>query len=362
MRLEQGVGKVILKAEDLDGYLTASDLEYLSRMDGLYRQAMVSFDILATSASASQKHHEEEVLIDLYNRMGLLMQEICAAEPRIQVYSFVSPQETHGEASRLIAKLRDVNTGRQEFVYYIQRAFELLFTLGFGGLEKTNKNYLIVQTPVVTPVQNFAVHKIPNVDEAVRDTVMCVMLRGALLPSMILSKEIQEYSSSGYLTPFALFKIKRDDTKSETTMEYVLDLDHSYFDLEQLDGKHLLFADPMNATGGSLVTVVKYLLEQGIMPASVKFFNVISALKGSLRVVRAIDNITIYTLWMDPSLNERAYIMPGLGDAGDRINGRDEDEHPRDMLRLVADYGTNITGLYRSQLRIIEETVLRHRQ
>jgi uracil phosphoribosyltransferase len=65
---------------------------------------------------------------------------------------------------------------------------------------------------------------------------------------------------------------------------------------------------------------------------------------------------------MDPSLNERAYIMPGLGDAGDRINGKDEDAHPRDMLRLVADYGTNITGLYRSQLRIIEETVLRHRQ
>jgi uracil phosphoribosyltransferase len=63
---------------------------------------------------------------------------------------------------------------------------------------------------------------------------------------------------------------------------------------------------------------------------------------------------------MDPSLNERAYIMPGLGDAGDRINGVDEDKHPRDMLRLIADYGTTITGLYRDQLRIIEETVLRH--
>jgi uracil phosphoribosyltransferase len=46
------------------------------------------------------------------------------------------------------------------------------------------------------------------VDEAVRDTVMCVMLRGALLAVDDLSKEIQEYSSSGYLTPFALFKIK----------------------------------------------------------------------------------------------------------------------------------------------------------
>jgi len=116
----------------------------------------------------------------------------------------------------------------------------------------------------------------------------------------------------------------------------------------------------MNATGGSLVTIVKYLLEQGVKPKSVKFLNVISALKGSLRIVRAIENVTVYTLWMDPVLNERAYIMPGLGDAGDRINGMDEENDPRDMLRLVSDYGTNITGLYRSQLRVIEQTVLQH--
>jgi Uracil phosphoribosyltransferase len=127
------VSKIILKAEDLDGYLSAKDLDYLSQMDSLYRHAMVSFNILATSTSESQKHREEQTLIDLYNRMGSLMQEICAAEPRIQVYSFVSPQETHGEVSRLIAKLRDVSTGRQEFVYYIQRAFELLLRLHSAG-------------------------------------------------------------------------------------------------------------------------------------------------------------------------------------------------------------------------------------
>jgi uracil phosphoribosyltransferase len=142
-------------------------------------------------------------------------------------------------------------------------------------------------------------------------------------------------------------------------MEYILDLERSYFKPETLDGKDLIFADPMNATGGSLVTVMKYLQDQGVKPRSVKFFNVISALKGALRVVRAIENATVYTLWMDPVLNDRAYIMPGLGDAGDRINGRDEDSSPRDMLQLIADYGTNITGLYRAQLRTIEETVLR---
>jgi len=354
------MSKIILKAKDLDGYLSASDNDYLARMDSLYRQAMVSFNILSTSRSDFELKREEDSLIDLYNTMGALMQELCAAEPRIQVYSFTTPQENHGEASRLIAKLRDANTGRQEFVYYTQRAFELLFNLTFAGAGRPKKNYLIVKTPVGIPVQNYAVHKIPDIDDQLADTVMCVMLRGALLPSMIISKEIQEYSFSGYLTPFALFKIKRDDSKSEDTMEYILDLDRSYFKLEDLDGKNLVFADPMNATGGSLVTIVKYLLEQGVKPKSVKFLNVISALKGSLRIVRAIENVTVYTLWMDPVLNERAYIMPGLGDAGDRINGRDEENDPRDMLRLVADYGTNITGLYRSQLRVIEQTVLQH--
>jgi uracil phosphoribosyltransferase len=351
------MSKVILKAQDLDGYLTEADNAHLSRMDSLFRQAMVSFNILNTASVDSARRREEAVLIELYNQMGGIMQEICASEPRIQVYSFATPQENHGEASRLIAKLRDQATERQEFVYYIQRAFELLFNLAFGGSRISNKNYLIVKTPVGIPVQNFAVHKIPNIDAQLEDTVMCVMLRGALLPSMIISKEIQEYSSTGYLTPFALFKIKRDDTKSEHTMEYILDLDRSYFKLEELDGKNLIFADPMNATGGSLVTTVKYLLDNGVKPKSIRFLNVISALKGSLRIVRAIENVTVYTLWMDPVLNDRAYIMPGLGDAGDRINGMD-DEHPRDMLRLVADYGTNITGLYRSQLRVIEETVL----
>ncbi len=163
----------------------------------------------------------------------------------------------------------------------------------------------------------------------------------------------------GYLTPFALFKISRDDRKSETDMEYVMDLDRSYFKPEELDGKDLVFADPMNATGGSLITVVKYLQELGIRPKSVKFLNVISALKGALRIARAIEGATVYTLWMDPVLNDKAYIMPGLGDAGDRINGRDEGDSPRDILQLVADYGTNVTGLYRSQLRKIEGTVLR---
>ncbi|MDR2794130.1 MAG: uracil phosphoribosyltransferase [Treponema sp.] len=346
--------KIVLKAEDLDGYLTENDKTQLVKVSALYR------DALSCYGSAVLERKQDEKLISLYNEMGSLMQEICRNEKNIRVYSFVMSHESHAEASRLISKLRDVRTGHEEFIYYTQRAYELLFNMAYGMTSGgVDKNYFFIKTPVTVPVQNYAVHKISNIDNKIMNTVMCVMLRGALLPSMIMSKEIQEYSSEGYVTPFALFKISRDDTKKENNMEYILDLDRSYFDLEALNGKDLVFADPMNATGGSLVTVVKYLLSQGVKPKSIQFFNVIAALKGALRVVRALENCQVFTLWMDPMLNDSAYIMPGLGDAGDRINGKDAaGTGQRNIMQLIADYGSNIAHLYRSQLREIEATVL----
>jgi uracil phosphoribosyltransferase len=352
--------KVVLRARDLDEYLTEADRSLVQEMDGLYEKALETMKVLNSAPNEQRQQRAKQGLIELYQVMGDRMQELIGAEPRVKVYSFQTPRAVHGEASRLIAKLRDTRTPQSEFVYYIQRAYELLFNLAYAEPDNHHKNHLIVRTPVTEPVQNFAVHKIPDVDEALENTVMCVMLRGALLPSMIMSKEIQEYTSTGYVTPFALFRISRDDSKMESNMEYILDLDRSYFELSSLDGKDLIFADPMNATGGSLVTIIQYLHSQGIRPRSVRFFNVISALKGSLRIVRAIEDATVYTLWMDPVLNEAAYILPGLGDAGDRLNGSDTEEAPRNIIQLIADYGTTVSNLYRSQVREIEETVLGH--
>ena len=61
---------------------------------------------------------------------------------------------------------------------------------------------------------------------------------------------------------------------------------------------------------------------------------------------------------MDPVLNEQAYILPGLGDAGDRLNGVDMGPEPRNMIQLIADYGSGIVNLYRDQVIEIEKTVL----
>ncbi|WP_319477487.1 uracil phosphoribosyltransferase [Marispirochaeta aestuarii] len=352
------MNKVVLTASDLDGYLTDSDKNRLDEMEAYYRKALEISAGLSETLDPAVREKGKESLISIYNTMGNFMQEITGREEKIKVYPFDTPRENHGEASRLIAKLRDMDTQQHEFIYYIQRAYELLFNLAFSGWDSSKRNYFIKKTPVTAPVQNYAVHKIPDVDEHINNSVMCVMLRGALLPSMIMSKEVEEYSSNGYVTPFALFRIQRDDSKKERNMEYLLDLDRSFFDLETLDGKDLIFADPMNATGGSLVTIVKYLSEQGIKPRSILFFNVISALKGSLRIVRAIENAYVYTLWMDPVLNDKAYILPGLGDAGDRLNGPDAHDSPRNIIQLIADYGSSVTSLYRSQVREIEATVL----
>lgn len=339
--------KIILKAEDLDGYLTADDMADLQSLDSMFKETMKSFEPV-----------DEEKIVEGYDKMGKKMQEICAKHPNIKVYSFETEEGAHAEASHVISKLRDINTDHQEFMYYSQRAYEMLFRMAYTDKHTEKKSHIFVKTPVNYPVQNYAVHKIPDIDDKIGNTVMCVMLRGALLPSMIMSKEIQDYSSNGYKTPFALFKISRNDTKNEADMEYIMDLNKSFFKLEDLDGKDLIFADPMNATGGSLVTVVKYLQSQGVKPKSIAFFNTISTLKGSIRVTRSLENCTCYTLWMDPIMNEKAYIMPGLGDAGDRLNGCDTKEAPRNMIQLIADYGHNISGLYRNQLFEIEKIVL----
>lgn len=337
---------ITLHAHDLDGYLSERDMKSLKTVSDLYEEYMRS--------CADQ---DTDRMVMLSSRIGTTLEEITCLENQIHVYSFETPREQHAEASRLIARLRNPATSHEEFLYYIQRAYELLFVHAYADKAMTTKRSIIQMTPVGDPCQNYAVHRIPDIDSLIHDSVMCVMLRGALLPSMIMSKEIQDYSSDGYITPFALFRIKRDESCTEDQMRYVLDLDKSFFRMEDLEGKDLVFADPMNATGGSLVTIVKHLESEGVRPRSIKFINVISALKGSLRVARALPNAEIYTLWMDPVLNRKAYILPGLGDAGDRLNGVDTDQ-PRNIIQLIADYGQNIVNLYRNQVREIEKTVL----
>ncbi len=80
-----------------------------------------------------------------------------------------------------------------------------------------------------------------------------------------------------------------------------------------------LVVDPMLATGGSLIAATKYLREAGVK--DIRCLTLVSCPEGVKAVLDADPDVRLYTCVIDRELNENAYILPGLGDAGDRIYG-----------------------------------------
>ena len=86
-----------------------------------------------------------------------------------------------------------------------------------------------------------------------------------------------------------------------------------------IDRHHVLLVDPMLATGGSAVDSISFLKSKGAK--NIRFMCLISAPEGIRRLQEAHPDISIITAAIDERLNEDAFIVPGLGDAGDRIFG-----------------------------------------
>ena len=83
--------------------------------------------------------------------------------------------------------------------------------------------------------------------------------------------------------------------------------------------RDMIVVDPMLATGGSAVAAVDFIKARG--GRNIKFMCIIAAPEGVERLMEAHPDVHLYVGHMDRCLNENAYIMPGLGDAGDRIFG-----------------------------------------
>ncbi|MCR4433234.1 MAG: uracil phosphoribosyltransferase [Caldiserica bacterium] len=88
---------------------------------------------------------------------------------------------------------------------------------------------------------------------------------------------------------------------------------------EHLDEKESIVLDPMLATGGSATYAVKVLKEQGAR--NIKFVCIIAAPEGVNTLFQAHPDVLVYTASVDQYLNSHGYIVPGLGDAGDRLFG-----------------------------------------
>ena len=83
--------------------------------------------------------------------------------------------------------------------------------------------------------------------------------------------------------------------------------------------RHVIVLDPMLATGGSACDAISLIKKKGAK--SIKFLCLIAAPEGVERLQQAHPDVDIYIAALDEKLNENGYIVPGLGDAGDRIFG-----------------------------------------
>lgn len=86
-----------------------------------------------------------------------------------------------------------------------------------------------------------------------------------------------------------------------------------------IDQRQVVIVDPMLATGGSAIAAIEYLHKLGV--TDIALMVLVAAPEGIEAVHRADASIPIFTCAIDDCLNENAYILPGLGDAGDRIFG-----------------------------------------
>ncbi|NLT58437.1 MAG: uracil phosphoribosyltransferase [Clostridiales bacterium] len=88
---------------------------------------------------------------------------------------------------------------------------------------------------------------------------------------------------------------------------------------EDIADREVIVLDPMLATGGTAVAAIRMIRERGVR--HIKLMNIIAAPEGVRAMQEAFPDVEIYCAALDERLDENAYIIPGLGDAGDRLFG-----------------------------------------
>ena len=192
-----------------------------------------------------------------------------------------------------LAILRDKKTGTKEFREIISELGELLCYEAM----KDAKTY---EVEIETPMEKMKVRKI-NEDNYAFVPILRAgtgMLDGIInvVPNAKIG-HIGMYRDEETFKPNVyFFKVPKDIEKRE-----------------------VLILDPMLATGGSALDAIDLLKEKGV--TKIKFLCIIAAPEGIKAVEDKHPDVQIYTTSIDNKLNEKAYILPGLGDAGDRIFG-----------------------------------------
>lgn len=189
----------------------------------------------------------------------------------------------------LIAHLRDQGSDALRFRHTIE---ELTKQLMYEALKTSS----LVQKSITTwqGKESYDV-----IDET--NIIVATVLRAGM-PMLDSAIDLLPNASAGFLA------IKRD----ETTHKSVL-----YYDrLPKCKGKTIILVDPMVATGGSMIDALELISKRE--PLKIIALNIIGSPEGLERVSSAFPEVDIYIAQIDKYLNDDKFIIPGLGDAGDR--------------------------------------------
>jgi len=196
----------------------------------------------------------------------------------------------HALAGHLLAQLRSQETAPPVFRTLAKR---LALTLALEAIRDLPTTEVVVRTPLEE-----------TTGRVLGDLVAVPILRAGLGMLEAVTELFPEVAV-GYIG------LERDEASLEP---------QSYYrKLPPVRGRHVLVLDPMLATGGSGSAATAAVREGG--PASIRFVCVVAAPEGIRRMEADHPDVPIFTAAIDRQLNERGYIVPGLGDFGDRLFG-----------------------------------------
>ena len=192
-----------------------------------------------------------------------------------------------------ISRLRDKTTGTNEFRTLVS---EIAMLMGFEALRDLPTELVEVETPIETTMQPMIAGK--------KMAIVPILRAGLGLVDGVLN-----LVPSAKIGHIGLYR----DPETHEPHEYYCKLP------EPIEQRTILVVDPMLATGGSGADAITMIKQHG--GKNIKFMCIIAAPEGLERLHKEHPDVQIYVGHLDRELNERAYICPGLGDAGDRIFG-----------------------------------------
>ena len=199
----------------------------------------------------------------------------------------------HPLVQHKITRLRDKTTGTNEFRSLVE---EISMLMGYEALADLETEDIEVETPL---------ERTPSPVIAGRKMAVVPILRAGL--GMV--NGIQALVPTAKIGHIGLYR----DPESHEPVEYYCKLP------TPIEERTIVVTDPMLATGGSACDAIRMIKQHG--GKKIKFMCIIAAPEGLERLQKAHPDIQIYVGHLDRQLNEHAYILPGLGDASDRIFG-----------------------------------------